>query len=109
MEISNWKSKNLFNYQLKMRYPVKDDNYQCPYSIKSGLSYELKANKIKQFREYRRFENAMYSIEIKNLVIELQKYEVKVAKTTKLLERIQADYDSNLNQVFNYWKMYYFM
>ncbi|ETO35390.1 hypothetical protein RFI_01673 [Reticulomyxa filosa] len=28
--------------------PVNDNNYQCSYTIKSGLSYELKANKIRQ-------------------------------------------------------------
>ncbi|ETO32694.1 hypothetical protein RFI_04422, partial [Reticulomyxa filosa] len=29
--------------------PVKYNNYQCPYSIKSGFSYELKANEIRQY------------------------------------------------------------
>ncbi|ETO35059.1 hypothetical protein RFI_02016 [Reticulomyxa filosa] len=92
--------------------PVKDNNYQCSYSIKSGLSYELKANKIRQraksiedLRE--RSENAMNSVEIKNLIIELQKYEITVVKppnlkgNERLLEKIQADYGGDFNQAFD--------
>ncbi|ETO33260.1 hypothetical protein RFI_03847, partial [Reticulomyxa filosa] len=61
--------------------PVTDNNYQCSYSIKSGLSYELKANKIRQHAKSiedlrERSEHAMNSIEINNLVTELQKYEI---------------------------------
>ncbi|ETO33233.1 hypothetical protein RFI_03874, partial [Reticulomyxa filosa] len=92
--------------------PVIDNNYQCTYPIKSGLSYELKANKIKQhatnlenLRE--RSENAMNSIEIKNLITELQKYEITVVKppnlkgNERLLEKIQIDYSGDFNQVFD--------
>ncbi|ETN99512.1 hypothetical protein RFI_37959, partial [Reticulomyxa filosa] len=71
--------------------PVKDNNYQCSYSIKSGLSYELKANTIKQHAKSiedlrERSENAMNK---------LQKYEITVVKppslkgNEKLLEKIQ--------------------
>ncbi|ETO31629.1 hypothetical protein RFI_05489, partial [Reticulomyxa filosa] len=61
--------------------PLKDNNYQCSYAIKSGLLYELKANKIiqhaKSIEDLReRSEQAMNSTEIKNLVTELQKYEI---------------------------------
>ncbi|ETO31156.1 hypothetical protein RFI_05965, partial [Reticulomyxa filosa] len=91
---------------------VKDNNYQCSYSIKSGLSYELKANKIKQHAKSiedlrERSENAMNSIEIKNLVTELQKYEITVVKppslkgNERLLEKIQADYGGDFNQAFD--------
>ncbi|ETO01173.1 hypothetical protein RFI_36267, partial [Reticulomyxa filosa] len=89
-----------------------DNNYQCLYSIKSGLSYELKANKIKQHAKSiedlrERSENAMTSIEIKNLVTELQKYEITVVKShslkgnEKLLEKIQTDYSGDFNQAFD--------
>ncbi|ETO00325.1 hypothetical protein RFI_37121, partial [Reticulomyxa filosa] len=52
--------------------PLKDNNYQCSYSIKSELSYELKANKIRQHAKSiedlrERSESAMNSIEIRNL------------------------------------------
>ncbi|ETO03248.1 hypothetical protein RFI_34166, partial [Reticulomyxa filosa] len=52
--------------------PVKDNNYQCSYTIKPELSYELKANKIRQhaksIEDLRdRSEQAMNSTEIKNL------------------------------------------
>ncbi|ETO34593.1 hypothetical protein RFI_02497 [Reticulomyxa filosa] len=91
---------------------LTSNNYQCLYSIKSGLSYELKANKIKQhaksIKDLReRSENAMNSIEIKNLVTELEKYEIIVVKPSslkgneRLLEKIQADYDGDFNQVFD--------
>ncbi|ETO08746.1 hypothetical protein RFI_28641, partial [Reticulomyxa filosa] len=61
--------------------PIKDNNYQSSYAIKSGLSYELKANKIRQhaksIEDLRdRSEQAMNSAEIKNLVTELQKFEI---------------------------------
>ncbi|ETO33343.1 hypothetical protein RFI_03765, partial [Reticulomyxa filosa] len=61
--------------------PVKDNNYQCLYTIKFGLSYELKANKIRQhaksIEDLRdRSERAMNSTEIRNLITELQKYEI---------------------------------
>ncbi|ETO14616.1 hypothetical protein RFI_22753, partial [Reticulomyxa filosa] len=92
--------------------PVKDNNYQCSYTIKPALSYELKANKIKQhatsiedLRE--RSEQAMNSVEINNLVTELQKYEIMVVKppslkgNERLLEKIQADYDGDFNQAFD--------
>ncbi|ETO22667.1 WD-40 repeat-containing protein [Reticulomyxa filosa] len=91
---------------------IKDNNYQCSYTIKSGLSYELKANKIRQhamnienLRE--RSEHAMNSIEIKNLVTELQRYEITVVKppslkgNERLLEKIQADYGGDFNQAFD--------
>ncbi|ETO05809.1 hypothetical protein RFI_31591, partial [Reticulomyxa filosa] len=92
--------------------PVKDNNYQCSYSIKSGLPYELKANKIKQHAKSiedlrERSEHAMNSIEIKNLVIELQKYEITVVKSPslkgseKLFEKIQANYGGDFNQAFD--------
>ncbi|ETO09750.1 hypothetical protein RFI_27629, partial [Reticulomyxa filosa] len=92
--------------------PVNDNNYQCSYSIKSGLSYELKASKIRQHAKNiedlrERSENAMNSIEIKNLVTELQKYEITVVKppslkgNERLLEKIQADYGGDFNQAFD--------
>ncbi|ETO15653.1 hypothetical protein RFI_21712 [Reticulomyxa filosa] len=92
--------------------PVKDNNYQCSYTIKSGLSYELKANKIRQHAQSiedlrERSEHAMNSIEIKNLVTELQKYEITVVKPSslkgneRLLEKIQADYGGDFNQAFD--------
>ncbi|ETN99573.1 hypothetical protein RFI_37897, partial [Reticulomyxa filosa] len=63
--------------------PLKDNNYQVSYTIKSGLSYELNANKIRQHAKNiedlrERSEYAMNSIEIKNLIIELQRYEITV-------------------------------
>ncbi|ETO00091.1 hypothetical protein RFI_37368, partial [Reticulomyxa filosa] len=75
-------------------------------------SYELKANKIKQHAKSiedlrERSENAMNSIEIKNLVTELQKYEITVVKppslkgNERLLEKIQADYSGDFNQAFD--------
>ncbi|ETO03095.1 hypothetical protein RFI_34315, partial [Reticulomyxa filosa] len=89
-----------------------DNNYQCSYSIKSGLSYELKANKIKQHANsiedlIERSENAMNSIEIKNLLTELQKYEITVVKSPslkeneRLLEKIQVEYGGDFNQAFD--------
>ncbi|ETO14106.1 WD-40 repeat-containing protein [Reticulomyxa filosa] len=92
--------------------PVKDNNYQCSYSIKAGLSYELKANKIRQHAQSledlrERSEHAMKSIEITNLVTELQKYEITVVKppslkgNERLLEKIQADYGGDFNQIFD--------
>ncbi|ETO34596.1 hypothetical protein RFI_02491, partial [Reticulomyxa filosa] len=92
--------------------PMKENNYQCSYSIKSGLSYELKANKIRQHATsigdlIERSERAMGSIEIKNLVTELQKYEITVVKppnlkgNERLLEKIQADYGGDFNQAFD--------
>ncbi|ETO02530.1 hypothetical protein RFI_34903, partial [Reticulomyxa filosa] len=61
--------------------PVNDNNYQCSYAIKPGLSYELKANKIRQHAKNiedlrERSERAMNDVEIRNLVTELQKYEI---------------------------------
>ncbi|ETO12171.1 hypothetical protein RFI_25205, partial [Reticulomyxa filosa] len=63
--------------------PVKDNHYQCFYSIKSGLSYEVKARKIRQHATsledlINRSEDAMTSSEIINLVSELQKYLITV-------------------------------
>ncbi|ETO29091.1 hypothetical protein RFI_08036 [Reticulomyxa filosa] len=92
--------------------PVKDNNYQCSYVIKSGLSYELKASKIRQHAKSiedlrERSENAMNSVEIKNLVAELQKYDITVVKppslkgNDRLLEKIKADYDGDFNQAFD--------
>ncbi|ETO24550.1 WD-40 repeat protein [Reticulomyxa filosa] len=91
---------------------VEDNNYQCSYSIKPGLSYELKANRIKQHAKSiedlrERSENAMNSIEIKNLVTELQKYEITVVRppslkgNERLLEKIQSDYCGDFNQAFD--------
>ncbi|ETO02710.1 hypothetical protein RFI_34704 [Reticulomyxa filosa] len=65
--------------------PVNDNNYQCSYAIKPGLSYELKANKIRQHAKNiedlrERSERAMNDVEIRNLVTELQKYEITVVK-----------------------------
>ncbi|ETO17126.1 WD-40 repeat protein, partial [Reticulomyxa filosa] len=92
--------------------PIKDNNYQSSYAIKSGLSYELKANKIRQhaksIEDLRdRSEQAMNSAEIKNLVTELQKFEITVVKppslkgNERLLEKIQADYAGDFNQAFD--------
>ncbi|ETO35221.1 hypothetical protein RFI_01853, partial [Reticulomyxa filosa] len=92
--------------------PVKDNNYQCSYTIKPGLSYELKANKIRQHASNiedlrQRSEHAMDSIEIRSLVTELQKYDITVVKppslkgNERLLEKIQADYDGDFNQAFD--------
>ncbi|ETO09969.1 hypothetical protein RFI_27408, partial [Reticulomyxa filosa] len=92
--------------------PMKDNNYQGSYSTKSGLSYELKANKIRQHAKSiedlrERSEHAMNSIEIRNLVTELQKYEITVVKppslkgNERLLEKIQADYGGDFNQAFD--------
>ncbi|ETO29645.1 WD-40 repeat-containing protein [Reticulomyxa filosa] len=92
--------------------PVKDNNYQCLYSIKPGLSYELKANKIRQHAKSiedlrERSEHAMKSIEIRDLVTELQKYKITVVKPSslkgneRLLEKIQADYGGDFNQAFD--------
>ncbi|ETO32884.1 hypothetical protein RFI_04233 [Reticulomyxa filosa] len=92
--------------------PVKDNNYQCLYTIKPGIVYEISAKKIRQhahniedLRE--RSENAMNSTEITNLVTELQRYEITVVKppslkgNERLLEKIQADYDGDFNQAFD--------
>ncbi|ETO09798.1 hypothetical protein RFI_27579 [Reticulomyxa filosa] len=91
---------------------VKDNNYQSIYPIQSGVSYELKANKIRQHAKSiedlrERNENAMNSVEINNLVTELQKYEIKVVKPSslkgndRLLEKIQSDYGGDFNQAFD--------
>ncbi|ETO06409.1 hypothetical protein RFI_30989 [Reticulomyxa filosa] len=92
--------------------PVRDNHYRCSYTIKSGLSYELKADKIRQpaksiedLRE--RSECAMSSVEITNLVTELQKYDITVVKPPnlkedkRLLEKIQIDYEGDFSQVFD--------
>ncbi|ETO34415.1 WD-40 repeat protein [Reticulomyxa filosa] len=92
--------------------PATDNHYQCFYQIKSGLSYELKAKKIKQHATsledlITRSEAAMTSVEIINLVAELQKYLITVVKPPKvkdkvrLLEKIQCDYNGDYNQVFD--------
>ncbi|ETO11081.1 hypothetical protein RFI_26295, partial [Reticulomyxa filosa] len=92
--------------------PVKDNHYQCFYPIKPGLSYEVKANKIRQHAKnledlISRSEEAMTSNEIINLVAELQKYLITVVKPPKvkdkvrLLEKIQYDYNGDYNQVFD--------
>ncbi|ETO14549.1 G-protein beta WD-40 repeats containing protein [Reticulomyxa filosa] len=92
--------------------PVEANNYQCTYTIASGLSYELKAKKIRQLatsiEDLRdRSERAMNSNEITNLVIELQKYDITVVKppslkgNDRLLEKIQADYNGDFNQMFD--------
>ncbi|ETO32083.1 WD-40 repeat protein [Reticulomyxa filosa] len=92
--------------------PVKDNNYQSLYTIKPGLSYKLTANKVRQHAKNiedlrERSEHAMDSIEINNLVTELQKYEITVVKppslkgNERLLEKIQADYGGDFNQVFD--------
>ncbi|ETO04970.1 hypothetical protein RFI_32426 [Reticulomyxa filosa] len=92
--------------------PVKDNHYQCFYPIKSGLSYEVKAKKIRQHATsledlITRSENAMISNEIINLVAELQKYLITVVKphkvkdSVRLLEKIKCDYNGDYNQVFD--------
>ncbi|ETO28819.1 hypothetical protein RFI_08308 [Reticulomyxa filosa] len=92
--------------------PVKDNNYQCSYTIQPGILYEISATKIRQhaksIEELReKSENAMNSIEIKNLVTELQRYDITVVKSSslkgneRLLEKIQADYDGDFNQAFD--------
>ncbi|ETO29132.1 NB-ARC domain-containing protein [Reticulomyxa filosa] len=91
---------------------IKDNNYESIYSIKEGIIYELKANKIKQHAKSiedlrERSEKAMNSIEIKNLIIELQKYEITVVKpenvkgNERLLEKIRLDYDGDFNEAFD--------
>ncbi|ETO32456.1 hypothetical protein RFI_04662 [Reticulomyxa filosa] len=91
---------------------VEDKNYQCLYAIKPELLYQLKAQKIRQHAKSledlrERSENAMNSTEIKNLIIELQKYEIIVVKPpslkgdARLLEKLQTDYDGDFNQVFD--------
>ncbi|ETO29106.1 NB-ARC domain-containing protein, partial [Reticulomyxa filosa] len=92
--------------------PVKDNCYQCFYTIKSGLVYKLKAKKIRQHATsledlISRSEHAMNSEEILNLVAELQKYLITVVKPPKvkdnvrLLEKIRHDYSGDFNQVFD--------
>ncbi|ETO33612.1 hypothetical protein RFI_03493 [Reticulomyxa filosa] len=91
---------------------VQDNHYQCLYFIRPGISYELKARKIRQhatslenLRD--KSENAMASLEMKNLIIELEKYEITVVKPPKLKdnqrlsEKIRADYDGDFNQAFD--------
>ncbi|ETN97919.1 hypothetical protein RFI_39607, partial [Reticulomyxa filosa] len=90
----------------------KDYNYQRTYPIQSELTYTLKANRIKQHANsledlITRSESAMTSIEILNLVAELQKYGITVVKppkvkdTTRLHEKINCDYDGDFNRVFD--------
>ncbi|ETO24762.1 hypothetical protein RFI_12393 [Reticulomyxa filosa] len=72
--------------------PVKDNHYQCTYPIKSGLSYDLKANKIRQHATsledlITRSEIAMTSVEIVNLVAELQNYLITVVKPSKVKDK----------------------
>ncbi|ETO25575.1 NB-ARC domain-containing protein [Reticulomyxa filosa] len=92
--------------------PVKSNNYQCFYIVKPGLTYELKASKIRQHAIsledlIARSENAMASVEIVNLVKELERYSITVVKPSKvkdkarLLEKIERDYKGNYNQVFD--------
>ncbi|ETO28274.1 hypothetical protein RFI_08856 [Reticulomyxa filosa] len=92
--------------------PVRDNHYQCFYTIKPGLTYELKAKKIRQHATnledlIHRSEDAMVSNEIINLVAELQKYLITVVKPPKikdrvrLSEKIQCDYNGDYNQVFD--------
>ncbi|ETO10930.1 NB-ARC domain-containing protein [Reticulomyxa filosa] len=91
---------------------VKDNHYQCFYPIKSGLSYQLKAEQIRQHATsledlITRSKKAMMSNEIINLVSELQKYLITVVKppnvkdSMRLLEKIQHDYKGDYNQVFD--------
>ncbi|ETN98518.1 hypothetical protein RFI_38974, partial [Reticulomyxa filosa] len=86
--------------------------YKCSYAIKPEFSYELKANKIRQHATniddlIERSEHAVNSIEIKNLVMELQKYEITVVKPPSLkgnetmLTKIQEDYIDNFDQAFD--------
>ncbi|ETO08206.1 hypothetical protein RFI_29183 [Reticulomyxa filosa] len=92
--------------------PVHDNHYQCSYTIKPGLSYKVKASKIRQhatsledLRE--RSEQAMNSVEITNLIVKLEKYEITVVKPPKLkgndrlLEKIRSDYSGDFNQAFD--------
>ncbi|ETO34639.1 hypothetical protein RFI_02452 [Reticulomyxa filosa] len=90
----------------------KDYNYQRTYPIQSELTYTLKANRIKQHANsledlITRSESAMTSVEILNLVAELQKYGITVVKppkvkdTTRLHEKIKCDYDGDFNRVFD--------
>ncbi|ETO31567.1 hypothetical protein RFI_05553, partial [Reticulomyxa filosa] len=92
---------------------VKDNHYQRLYSIKSGISYDLNAQKIRQhaisiedLKE--RIEKAMNSIEINNLVTELQKYSITIIKQLNikedneiLIEKIQKNYNGDFNKVFD--------
>ncbi|ETO02844.1 hypothetical protein RFI_34569, partial [Reticulomyxa filosa] len=91
---------------------LESNNYQCTYTITSGLCYELKAKKIRQLatsiEDLRvRSENAMNSNEIASLIAELRKYDITVVKppslkgNDRLLEKIQADYKGDFNQVFD--------
>ncbi|ETO33876.1 hypothetical protein RFI_03221 [Reticulomyxa filosa] len=84
--------------------PVKDNHYQCFYSIKSGLSYEVESKKIRQRATsledlITRSEDAMTSSEIINLVAELQKYLITVVKPPKVKDKY--DYNGDYNQVFD--------
>ncbi|ETO31120.1 hypothetical protein RFI_06002, partial [Reticulomyxa filosa] len=85
--------------------PVKDNNYQCSYTIKPGLSYELKANKIRQHAKS--IEDLRERSEYAMNITELQKYEITVVKppslkgNERLLEKIQADYGGDFNEAFD--------
>ncbi|ETO04528.1 NB-ARC domain-containing protein [Reticulomyxa filosa] len=83
----------------------KDNNYECSYTIKSGSSYELNANKIRQHANSiedlrKRSQSAMD-------MTKLQKYDITVVKSSslkeykRLLEKIQIDYGGDFNQVFD--------
>ncbi|ETO32432.1 hypothetical protein RFI_04683, partial [Reticulomyxa filosa] len=84
--------------------PVKDNNYQCSYTIKFGLSYELKANEIRQHAKSiedlrERSEQAMNSIEINKFSDRTAK--IRNYRNERLFEKIQADYGGNFNQAFD--------
>ncbi|ETO30901.1 hypothetical protein RFI_06221 [Reticulomyxa filosa] len=92
--------------------PTKSNHYQCYYSIKFGLTYQLQARKILQHAInledlITRSENAILSTEIINLMIELQKHLITVVKPlkvkdrAKLLEQIHFDYGNDCKQAFD--------
>ncbi|ETO29979.1 hypothetical protein RFI_07141, partial [Reticulomyxa filosa] len=91
---------------------INKKDYEGTYPIKPGLTYSLKAERIRQRATsigdlIIRSEAAMNSEEVLNLVAELQKYMITVAKPPKvkdmkrLLEKIDFDYGGDYNRVFD--------
>ncbi|ETO02752.1 hypothetical protein RFI_34661, partial [Reticulomyxa filosa] len=86
-----------------------DKKYKCAHKLESGLSYKLKANKIVQHATsledlIDQSKKAMKSQEILNLVRELERCSITVAKPEevkdmkRLSEKIKSDYNGDFNQ-----------
>ncbi|ETO32715.1 hypothetical protein RFI_04401, partial [Reticulomyxa filosa] len=75
--------------------PMKGNYYQSSHRINSGLSYQLKARKIKQHATS--LEDLIARSEAAMTMVKPS----KVGDKARLLEKIRYDYNGDYNQVFN--------